>query len=95
MYIIFAAALVAAVAISAGIEPARHVPGQGANSMSGQALTCKVADATKIPLEDITGSVPETVAAAGLTRVDGTPLGCDEIRAMDEVELITDDSYCR
>ena len=31
----------------------------------------------------------------GLTRTDGKPLTCAEIRAMDEVELITDESYCR
>ena len=30
-----------------------------------------------------------------LTRTDGKPLSCAEIRAMDEVELITDESYCR
>ena len=30
-----------------------------------------------------------------LTRIDGKPLTCAEIRAMDEVELITDESYCR
>lgn len=30
-----------------------------------------------------------------LTRTNGKPLTCAEIRAMDEVELITDESYCR
>jgi hypothetical protein len=37
----------------------------------------------------ITGSIP-----AVLYRVSGEPLSCELIRLMDEVELITDDSYC-
>jgi hypothetical protein len=37
----------------------------------------------------ITGSIP-----AVLYRVSGEPLSCELIRLMDEVELITDESYC-
>jgi hypothetical protein len=37
----------------------------------------------------VTGSIP-----AVLYRVNGEPLSCEMIRGMDEVELITDDSYC-
>ena len=35
------------------------------------------------------------VPAALLTTTTGRPLSCVEIRSMDEVELITDESYCR
>jgi hypothetical protein len=37
----------------------------------------------------ITGSIP-----AVLFRVSGEPLSCELIRLLDEVELITDESYC-
>jgi hypothetical protein len=37
----------------------------------------------------ITGSIP-----AVLYRISGEPLSCELIRLMDEVELITDESYC-
>jgi hypothetical protein len=37
----------------------------------------------------ITGSIP-----ALLYRVSGEPLSCELIRLMDEVELVTDESYC-
>ncbi|HEY8269172.1 MAG TPA: hypothetical protein VIG34_10990 [Xanthobacteraceae bacterium] len=35
------------------------------------------------------------VPAALLTTVTGRPLSCTEIRSIDEVELLTDESYCR
>ena len=35
------------------------------------------------------------VPASAITTVTGRPLTCAEIRSMDEVELITDESYCR
>jgi hypothetical protein len=34
------------------------------------------------------------VRADELTTASGRRLGCDEIRSIDEVELISDDSYC-
>jgi hypothetical protein len=36
-----------------------------------------------------TGSIPAVVY-----RVNGEPLTCEQIRHLDEVELIADDSYC-
>ena len=39
--------------------------------------------------EQITGSTPVLVSLK-----TGEPLTCEQIRHMDEVELITDDSYC-
>ena len=36
-----------------------------------------------------------TVPASAITTATGRPLTCAEIRSMDEVELITDESYCR
>ena len=35
------------------------------------------------------------VPASAITTVTGRPLTCAEIRSMDEVELITDESYCQ
>jgi hypothetical protein len=46
-------------------------------------------DASATEQDALTGSIP-----AVLHRVTGEPLTCEQIRLIDEVELIADESYC-
>jgi hypothetical protein len=69
-----------------------HVP-SAATVMSGanvgHASEAEQHASAEQDASQITGSIP-----AVLYRVSGEPLSCELIRLMDEVELITDDSYC-
>jgi hypothetical protein len=77
-----------ALAFSSLWAPAAVQNPPAATAVMSATNTVNAADAEE-GASLITGSIP-----AVLYRVNGEPLSCEMIRGMDEVELITDDSYC-
>ncbi len=70
----------------------RHDPGaQQRFSVNPQVVAGKTQAEAQRRLPEVSALSQLVV----LTRINGKPLTCAEIRAMDEVELITDESYCR
>jgi hypothetical protein len=90
---ILAAALIGAVGVAALAEPGNERPGKTLFPLTGQEV-------------EVTGSIPLRAAGQphlaiqdqGTTPVSfgtsGKRFSCAQIRVMDEVELITDDTYC-
>jgi hypothetical protein len=91
--IILAAAFVAAAEAAVFAEPSNEPRAQGRFPMIVQGLEGavgiqpKAADEPRFGVSDH-GAVPVSFSASG------KPFTCAQIRVMDEVELITDDSYC-
>ena len=86
-----AVAFVALLASSAFAGP-RHDAGRELRiSANSQGFAGKTRVQVQRPLPEVSA----LAQLVGLTRTDGKSLSCAEIRAMDEVELITDESYCK
>jgi len=89
-----------AVAVAAGLglavvaEPVEMVSANKRYSIVRQGLVEKAPEPARAPVVAMAVLMPFDQALGEATRTDGEKLSCDEIRAMDEVELISDESYC-
>ncbi len=90
----FAAALVAGLSIAVVAAPVQSVSAHKRFSVGAQGLESKAPALPRVTFAEMAALPPPHRPLGILTREDGRRLSCDEIRAMDEVELITDESYC-
>ena len=92
---IIAAALAAGLGIAVVAEPVQMVSANKRFSIARQVVVEKVAEPAEPAVVEMAILMSLDQPLGEATRTDGQPLGCDEIRAMDEVELISDESYCQ
>ncbi len=91
--VILAATLVAVVGAAAMAEPGNERSGKAPFPLTGQevevtgSIPLRAAGQSHLTIQD-QGTTPMSFSIAGKR------FTCAQIRAMDEVELITDDSYC-
>jgi hypothetical protein len=94
MHAYFAMAVGVGLGVATIAGPARDVSLRQTFFVAPQGVVEEAPVPEERQSPEITGSVLKLEPHVVVTRVDGTPLSCEKIRAMDEVELITDDSYC-
>ena len=82
---LLAAGLVLGVAATQTPERGPGAPGWSVTERLAQFAGMQRRHAELLPI----------LPASAITTVSGRPLTCAEIRSMDEVELITDESYCK
>ncbi len=90
----FAAALVAGLSIAVVSAPVQSLGAHKRFSVGAHGLESKAPEPPRMMLTEMAALPPPHSPLGTVTREDGRRLSCDEIRAMDEVELITDGSYC-
>ena len=92
---IIAAALAAGLGIAVAAEPVEMVSANKRFSITRQGVVEKVAEPARPARVEMAVFMPLDPPLKKATRTDGHKLSCDEIRAMDEVELISDETYCQ
>jgi hypothetical protein len=90
---ILAVGVIAAVGAAALAEPGNEAPGQGRFPLSVQWLEGIATDLPRAAGEPRL-TTPDHAAVPVSFGASGKRFTCAQIRVMDEVELITDDSYC-
>jgi hypothetical protein len=90
----FAAALVAGLSVAVATVPVQSLGAHKRFSVGAQGLESKAPEPPRVTFAEMVALPPPHRPLGTITREDGRRLSCDEIRAMDEVELITDGSYC-
>jgi hypothetical protein len=93
-FAMIAAALAASLGLAVVAEPVELVSANKRYSIVRQGLLEKAPEAARAPVVEMAVFMPFDQPLGEVIRADGEKLSCDEIRAMDEVELISDDSYC-
>ena len=96
MHIAMIAAVVAAgVGLAVVAAPVQLVSANQRFSVVRQDVVEKCPEPMQSARVDMAVLMPLDQPLGEAMRADGEKLSCDEIRAMDEVELISDESYCQ
>jgi hypothetical protein len=90
---ILAVAVIAAVGVGAMAEPGNESAGRGRFPLIVQGLEGAATDLPRAAAEPRLVA-PDHRAIPVSFSTSGQRFSCAQIRVMDEVELITDDSYC-
>ena len=90
-----AAVVTAGLGLAVVTEPVEMVSANKRYSIARQGLIEKAPDPARAAAVEMAVLLPLDQPLGETTRADGERLSCDEIRAMDEVELISDESYCQ